>query len=151
MKKKIEDVPIEVITHGNKIISIIEDNLAITKNDIMSKSRKQTIISARSILFAVMTYNCNFQVVDTASFVNMDHASVLHNLNTHRDLMETNFRDYKSKFLRVQEDYMRFDEWKPNDEDETMMIKIDMLANEILKIQQMFRNKLNQKRRQYGK
>ena len=147
MKKDKSKIPIEVITHGNRIVSAIDNHLHIKAEEIMGRSRRSEIVSARSILFAIMTHECNFQVVDTASFVNMDHASVLHNLKTHRDLYETNHKDYKANFLHIKEEYYNIEKELNTDQDESLLIKVDFLINEMLKIKQLIKSKIKEKQK----
>lgn len=84
--------------------TIISDSINRVMNipfkDIARKNRRKTIVDARRIYCYQMKHKLNWSLKEIGSTIGgRDHTTVLYNIQTYRDLYETddNFRDWADK------------------------------------------------------
>jgi len=92
----------------------------ITLKELESRSRKRYIVDARRMVFSMAKDYLNMKILHIADKFNMNHASVIHQLKQHKDLMNSDIY-YKDRFDKLVELY------KQN----ISFINADELINEI--------------------
>lgn len=92
----------------------------ISLEELDSRSRKRYIVDARRMVFSMAKDYLNMKILHIADKFNMNHASVIHQLKQHKDLMTTDIY-YKDRFDKLVELY------KQN----ISFINADELINEI--------------------
>jgi chromosomal replication initiation ATPase DnaA len=96
------------ITHS-EIINIVAEECEVSVSDILSKSRKQTIVDARYLCFAAIRLRHGLSLQDIGRLVSdRDHTTVIHGLkNFHnRYSTERRYRDMaKRVFEQIQIEY----------------------------------------------
>ena len=88
----------------DKVQKVVCDYFNITKDDLLSKTRKRQIVQARQIAMYMSRslINCSLSTIG-AEIGGKDHATVLHACNTVNDLMTTDksFRQYVSDIEKM--------------------------------------------------
>ena len=92
----------------------------ISLEELESRSRKRYIVDARRMVFSMAKDYLNMKILHIAYKFNMNHASVIHQLKQHKDLMTSDIY-YKDRFDKLVELY------KQN----ISFINADELINEI--------------------
>ncbi len=92
----------------------------ISLEELDSRSRKRYIVDARRMVFSMAKDYLNMKILHIADKFNMNHASVIHQLKQHKDLMTSDIY-YKDRFDKLVELY------KQN----ISFINADELINEI--------------------
>jgi hypothetical protein len=92
----------------------------ISLEELESRSRKRYIVDARRMVFSMAKDYLNMKILHIADKFNMNHASVIHQLKQHKDLMTSDIY-YKDRFDKLVELY------KQN----ISFINADELINEI--------------------
>jgi len=92
----------------------------ISLEELESRSRKRYIVDARRMVFSMAKDYLNMKILHIADKFNMNHASVIHHLKQHTDLMTSDIY-YKDRFDKLVELY------KQN----ISFINADELINEI--------------------
>ena len=92
----------------------------ISLEELNSRSRKRYIVDARRMVFSMAKDYLNMKILHIADKFNMNHASVIHHLKQHKDLMTSDIY-YKDRFYKLVELY------KQN----ISFINADELINEI--------------------
>ncbi len=92
----------------------------ISLEELDSRSRKRYIVDARRMVFSMAKDYLNMKILHIADKFNMNHASVIHHLKQHTDLMTSDIY-YKDRFDKLVELY------KQN----ISFINADELINEI--------------------
>lgn len=95
----------------------------ISLEELNSRSRKRYIVDARRMVFSMAKDYLNMKILHIADKFNMNHASVIHQLKQHKDLMTSDIY-YKDRFDKLVELY------KQN----ISFINADELINEIKKL-----------------
>ena len=76
----------------------------ITLEELESKSRKRYIVDARRMVFSIAKDYLEMKISHIAHKVNMNHASIIHHLKQHKDLMTSDIY-YKDRFDKLLELY----------------------------------------------
>ena len=88
----------------DKVQKVVCDYFNITRDDLLSKTRKRQIVQARQIAMYMSRslINCSLSVIGN-EIGGKDHATVLHACNTVNDLMSTDktFRQYVSDIEKM--------------------------------------------------
>jgi chromosomal replication initiator protein len=88
----------------DKVQKVVCDYFNITKDDLLSKTRKRQIVQARQIAMYMSRslINCSLSTIG-AEIGGKDHATVLHACTTVNDLMATDktFRQYVSDIEKI--------------------------------------------------
>ena len=92
----------------------------ISLEELESRSRKRYIVDARRMVFSMAKDYLNMKILHIADKFNMNHATVIHQLKQHKDLMTSDIY-YKDRFDKLVELY------KQN----ISFINADELINEI--------------------
>jgi nitrous oxide reductase len=92
----------------------------ISLEELESRSRKRYIVDARRMVFSMAKDYLNMKILHIAYKFNMNHASIIHQLKQHKDLMTSDIY-YKDRFDKLVELY------KQN----ISFINADELINEI--------------------
>jgi len=72
----------------HELFSALEEITGITREQIMSKSRKQNIGDAKKLLQLVLRHDAKWTFKKVAKFFDCDHSSVIHNNNVLLGLLE---------------------------------------------------------------
>jgi len=76
----------------------------ISLEELDSRSRKRYIVDARRMVFSMAKDYLNMKILHIADKFNMNHASVIHQLKQHKDLMTSDIY-YKDRFDKLLELY----------------------------------------------
>ncbi len=76
----------------------------ISLEELESRSRKRYIVDARRMVFSMAKDYLNMKILHIADKFNMNHASVIHQLKQHKDLMTSDIY-YKDRFDKLVELY----------------------------------------------
>jgi len=72
------------------ILRIVSEQCGVTKDDVLSRSRKGTIVNARHIFCAIMKKEFGYLYVTVGQMVNgRDHTTAIHSVRTHKNRCET--------------------------------------------------------------
>ena len=72
----------------------------ITLEELESKSRKRYVVDARRMVFSIAKDYLQMKISHIAVRVNMNHASIIHHLKQHKDLMTSDIY-YKDRFDKL--------------------------------------------------
>ena len=72
----------------------------ITLEELESKSRKRYVVDARRMVFSIAKDYLEMKISHIAYRVNMNHASIIHHLKQHKDLMTSDIY-YKDRFDKL--------------------------------------------------
>lgn len=76
----------------------------ISLEELESRSRKRYIVDARRMVFSMAKDYLNMKILHIAYKFNMNHASIIHQLKQHKDLMTSDIY-YKDRFDKLVELY----------------------------------------------
>jgi len=76
----------------------------ITLEELESKSRKRFVVDARRMVFSIAKDYLQMKISHIAVRVNMNHASIIHHLKQHKDLITSDIY-YKDRFDKLLELY----------------------------------------------
>ena len=76
----------------------------ITLEELESKSRKTYVVDARRMVFSIAKDYLEMKISHIAHRVNMNHASIIHHLKQHKDLITSDIY-YKDRFDKLLELY----------------------------------------------
>jgi len=76
----------------------------ITLEELESKSRKRYVVDARRMVFSIAKDYLQMKISHIAVRVNMNHASIIHHLKQHKDLITSDIY-YKDRFDKLLELY----------------------------------------------
>ena len=76
----------------------------ITLEELESKSRKRYVVDARRMVFSIAKDYLEMKISHIAHRVNMNHASIIHHLKQHKDLITSDIY-YKDRFDKLLELY----------------------------------------------
>jgi len=76
----------------------------ITLEELESKSRKRYVVDARRMVFSIAKDYLQMKISHIAVKVNMNHASIIHHLKQHKDLITSDIY-YKDRFDKLLELY----------------------------------------------
>jgi hypothetical protein len=105
---------------GNELFSIIEDNLGVSRDDLLSTKRFEEIIYDKKILIVSIKFNSNYGPMAIGRFVNLDHGTINSHIKNHKGLIISN-KAYREKYrkieLLVNDLFVKFNslEWKLNE------------------------------------
>jgi Bacterial dnaA protein helix-turn-helix len=89
-----------------EITQIICDYFNVTKEDLMTNSRKNEHVIPRSFIFRIMrdVYGKNISLKTLGAVFNRDHATVLNSIQKNEELLETNtkYRLKYAEFISIQ-------------------------------------------------
>jgi chromosomal replication initiator protein len=72
------------------ILKIVSEECGVTSEDILSRSRKGTIVNARHIFCAIMKKEFGYSYETVGNFVSgRDHTTAIHSIKTHKNRCET--------------------------------------------------------------
>ncbi len=78
------------IINPDQVLSIVSEQCGVTKQDVLSRSRKGTIVNARHIFCAIMKKEFGYSYVTVGQMVNgRDHTTAIHSVRTHKNRCET--------------------------------------------------------------
>jgi len=80
------------------LLRIMRIHLRITNDEIKSSSRKRKLVDRRMIIAVILYNKCTFSYSELGRFINRDHATIMHYLKKHKDLMATNV-DYRNLYI----------------------------------------------------
>lgn len=90
----------------NLLFSIIEKELSIKKEDVVSKSRKGEIVDARRIFSVICKRNSKLSLKKIGDYLGgKDHATILSAIKKHDDFYENN-KDYIYNFDKVNHSFL---------------------------------------------
>lgn len=76
----------------------------ISLEELESKSRKRYVVDARRMVFSIAKDYLQMKISHIAVRVNMNHASIIHHLKQHKDLITSDIY-YKDRFDKLLELY----------------------------------------------
>jgi len=76
----------------------------ISLEELESKSRKRYVVDARRMVFSIAKDYLEMKISHIAHRVNMNHASIIHHLKQHKDLITSDIY-YKDRFDKLLELY----------------------------------------------
>jgi len=76
----------------------------ISLEELESKSRKRYVVDARRMVFSIAKDYLQMKISHIAVKVNMNHASIIHHLKQHKDLITSDIY-YKDRFDKLLELY----------------------------------------------
>lgn len=94
-------------TIKNFIIQFICENENTTIGALSTRSGKKEMVQARRYVYVFIQRHCPTTFVKCASIFKQDHASVLHSLRTHKNLMDVDIQ-YREKFDKYQSEIQKF-------------------------------------------
>lgn len=117
---------------GNELFNIIEDNLHLSREIILSKTRIKKIVDAKKIIIVLLKYNSNYGPMAVGRFLNLEHGTIIRHVNKHSGLMisDKEYRKkYKSVELLVNDLFVKFNSlsWKLD----SLLIERDLINKEI--------------------
>ncbi len=72
------------------ILKVVSDQCGVSVEDVLSKSRKGTIVNARHIYCAIMKKEFGYSYKSVGEMVNgRDHTTAIHSIKTHQNRCET--------------------------------------------------------------
>jgi len=72
------------------ILKIVSQECGVTEEDVLSRSRKGTIVNARHIYCAIMKKEFGYSYESVGQMVNgRDHTTAIHSIKTHQNRCET--------------------------------------------------------------
>jgi len=93
--------------HTTIIINLIDQQLGIPKDILLSKTRMREVVSARAMCYFILRKHHDYAFAAIGKqFNGKDHATILHGVNTHNDLYITNWQGYKATFDKLDEAYI---------------------------------------------
>lgn len=86
-----------------EIAKTIGDSFRVTLDEMKSRNRKRPVTTARQISMYFMYHSGRYTLKMVGDFFGRDHTTVIHSLNTVKDLMETepDFFDMVEKMRKV--------------------------------------------------
>ena len=82
------------------LFNIIEDETGATKSEMKAANRKKNIVNARTMFWAILKRYTKLGCVKMGKYLRKDHASVLHHLRKHKDLIAI-YSEYSHKYTRI--------------------------------------------------
>lgn len=135
MKKDLNHIPNECKIKAALLMELVEKEFNITKDEIMSKSRKELFIEARCMCYYILHRVELFGPTDISGVFNKDHSSVIHGIKIHKNLYETNHNKYKDKYDNLISTYLYKRDNDPNQNNiYSAILKIDEKRNKLSKI-----------------
>lgn len=90
-----------------KLFACIEKNLNVTKEQLISKSRKKEFVSAR-VIFMNIVFECfksdNMIQDDIADLINRNRCTFIHHRSGHLDFYK-NYKAYKEEYDKIKKEY----------------------------------------------
>ena len=83
-------IPTNISLLELKISQIFCETHKVNIDNIYSTSRKRTHVDARMQLVSFLYFYLEYTYSDIGKLVNKDHSTIIHNVNKHQDLIETN-------------------------------------------------------------
>lgn len=72
------------------VLKIVSEQCGVTVEDVLSRSRKGTIVNARHIYCAIMKKEFGYSYETVGKMVNgRDHTTAIHSVRTHKNRCET--------------------------------------------------------------
>ena len=92
-----EVLPRHARTRLSKCLNTVCDYWCVSASDVLGKSRKQNIVSARHSLRYFLTNYGDLTLCDVATLTNCDHSNVIHSVKTFKIFCEydDDFRSFK--------------------------------------------------------
>jgi len=88
-------------TTEDDIINFICDYFNFTRAELMEKNRARERKEARFICFILLRLNTRLTLMAIAKIFDFDHASVIHGIKIHHNMMYTE-PDYKERFEEIE-------------------------------------------------
>jgi hypothetical protein len=95
-------IPTNITLLELKISQIFCEVHRVNMDNIFSRSRKRTHVDARMQLVSFLYFYREYTYADVGRLVSKDHITIIHNVNNHQDLLETN-GIYSHSFFRALE------------------------------------------------
>jgi chromosomal replication initiation ATPase DnaA len=94
-----------------KLVGLVED---VFDTDVLAKNRMQNTIFARKAAAYILRNHTSLSLKEIAPYIGVqDHTSVLHNVSTARDLMETEDW-YKNKIDEIESEIKKYNTFVNN-------------------------------------
>ena len=91
---------IEFVATKEKAFNKVCEVFKLTAEQLRSRRRFRNIIDAKSMLCFVLHKKFNLTSTETGSFLNLDHATILHHCKKAEGLIETD-KEFKEKFKQL--------------------------------------------------
>jgi hypothetical protein len=86
----------------NLLFRIVEEETGITKEQMLSRSRKVPIVTAKRMMAVVFRRHTKLRFWRIAEILGVyNHSSVVHYLKTHQNFMDTEY-DFKKTFITIE-------------------------------------------------
>lgn len=126
------------------LTDIIEDLYGISKEKLISKSRKRELVELRYVCANILRSETDYTVMNIGKILNIDHSTVCYAKYKHQEFLESkNDKGYKSKFQSISKAYNEKNQTPERLESklESLLEKKREIENQISLIEKILANK----------
>ena len=126
--------------HMDSIVEFVCLVTKISKNELLGRKRHRMLIDAKRMSYAAIKEIYDYPLTVIGGFFHMDHASIIHHLKAHKNLLEWD-SSYSEKYnnllsvIQSQDSFVEVDR---------VIREIEIMKNEIALKQLLIKHKVNE-------
>ncbi len=93
----------EKIAEGNELIRDMCEEMQISCDEILGKSRRRSVSDPRAVVIAALRFGKEIVFTDIAKIMNRHHSTIMYSVDTYKDVLRSEYEIVLLKCLTVKE------------------------------------------------